>query len=64
MKPLTEIKLSKYDDALYMISYYNDNDNEAGVDYTNNLAELLTLLEHHEKYSSSYQVFKITKGDV
>lgn len=59
----TEIKLSKYDDALFMISYYNDNDYQVGVDYTNNLAELLKLLEYHAKNSSSYQVFKITKGE-
>lgn len=65
MKALTEIKINKYDEALYMISYYNDNDYpyEVGVDYTSNLAELLDLLVHHAKHSSSYQVFKITKGE-
>ena len=63
MKALTEIKINKYDDALYMISYYNDNDDEVGVDYTSNLAELLNLLVYHAKNSSSYQVFKIIKGE-
>ena len=63
MKTINEIKLSKYNDALYMISYYNGNDYEVGVDYTSNLAELLDLLTHHEKHSTSYQVFKIVKGE-
>lgn len=59
----TELKLNKYDEALYMISYYNDNDYKVGVDYTHNLAELLDLLVYHAKNSVSYQVFKITKGE-
>jgi hypothetical protein len=63
MKPLTELKLSKYDDALYIIAYVKDDMAEVGVDYTSNMAELLNLLDYHAKNSNSYEVIKINKGE-
>lgn len=63
MKPLTELKLSKYEDALYLIAYVKDDMGEVGVDYTSNIAELLNLLDFHAKNSNSYEVIKINKGE-
>jgi hypothetical protein len=64
MKALTfnELKLDKYNNPLYIVSYVNA-DGEVGVDYTFNLAELLTLLDYHAKNSDSYVINRIDKGD-
>jgi hypothetical protein len=63
MKALTELKLSKYDSPLYLISYVNDDTGEVGVDYTSNLAEFLELLDFHAKHSSDYKITKVERGD-
>lgn len=62
MIDITELKLSKYGDALYMIAYVNDDTGEVGVDYTSNMVELFKLLDFHAKKSSSYHILKVTQG--
>jgi hypothetical protein len=59
MKPLTDkdvvdIKITM---DTYVIVYSSEG--VAGMDYTTNLVELLELLVHHDKYSDSYDVYKL-----
>jgi hypothetical protein len=61
MKEINEIKVG-WDNPLYLIVYADAWTGEAGLDYTTNLIEFKELLEHHEKYGNSYQVFKVING--
>lgn len=47
---------------LYLIAYGNEN-GQINVDYTTNLAELLTLMTFHAKHTDHYQIIKIKKGE-
>lgn len=52
---------SAYND-LYLIAYGNEN-GEINLDYTTNLAELLTLMTYHERNTEHYKIIKIKKGE-
>jgi hypothetical protein len=58
---MIELNESAYNDT-YIIAYINAVTNELGIDYTNNLAELLELRLYHDTHSETYQVIKIKKG--
>jgi hypothetical protein len=61
MKNTIKLEMPKYGNTLYMINYSSNG--IAGMDYTTNMAELLELLMHHEKFSDDFQVYTIGGKD-
>jgi hypothetical protein len=61
MKNMIILPHTKNGNSLYLIGYCADG--VCGMDYTENLAELLNLMVHHDKYSDNYDVYKIQGVD-
>jgi hypothetical protein len=61
MKNMIILPHTKKGNSLYLISYCADG--VCGMDYTENLAELLNLMVHHDKHSDNYDVYKIQGVD-
>lgn len=61
MKNMIVLPYTKKGNSLYLISYCADG--VCGMDYTENLAELLKLMVHHETNSDNYDVYKIQGVD-
>jgi hypothetical protein len=60
-KTIIELKMSAYDNTLYIINY--NLDGVVGVDYTTNMAELLNLIDWHATHSDDYAVISVRNTD-
>lgn len=60
-KTIVELKMSNYDNTLYIINYTFDG--VVGVDYTTNMAELLNLIDWHATHSDDYAVISVRNNN-